>query len=183
MELNTQPVEKPRQFGGCVEVHSKWNTIQGEGPYAGRQAVFLRLAGCNLQCPLCDTLYADTRTLIPVDELAEWCRLQPPKLVVLTGGEPFRQRISSLCQLLLDIGKEVQVETNGTLYDDKTPFDVTVVCSPKTSKINPMMAGVVDAWKYVLRYDAIDPIDGLPTSALGMKSAPARPLNNSEVYL
>ncbi len=54
MNLNTQPVEKPdRRADGSVDLHSIFYTIQGEGPFTGRPAVFIRLAGCNLQCPWC----------------------------------------------------------------------------------------------------------------------------------
>ena len=55
-EFNGQPIEKvQRTFDGTLEVHSIFKTIQGEGPFCGTPAVFIRLAGCNLQCPWCDT--------------------------------------------------------------------------------------------------------------------------------
>lgn len=182
MEINKQPIEKLRPYDGRIEVHSQWITIQGEGPFAGTPAIFLRLAGCDLQCPLCDTLYADRREAQKVEDIVTFCKRELPRLVVITGGEPFRQKIGELCSLLVHSGKKVQIETNGTLYSDVSSL-VTVVCSPKTSKIHPAMAECVDAWKYVLRHDAVSPLDGLPTSALGMKQPPARPTNHFEIYV
>ena len=54
------------------------------------------------------------------------------KLVVITGGEPFRQNIKLLCETLLLHGLKVQIETNGTMYID-IPKDAELVCSPKVS--------------------------------------------------
>lgn len=172
---NQQPAEKPtvNKFG-YLEVHSIWPTIQGEGPYAGRGAIFIRLAGCNLQCPWCDTEYTSIRKKMnPMDIVTEVARYNGD-LVVLTGGEPFRQDINRAVRALLISGQTIQIETNGTLYLDDFPYSkVTIVCSPKTATINSRIK--IDAYKYVLDSEYVDPNDGLPTSALGMPTAPARP--------
>ena len=52
-----KPMPKNYHDGYTLNVHSRAETIQGEGPYAGCPAAFIRLAGCNLQCPRCDTEY------------------------------------------------------------------------------------------------------------------------------
>lgn len=42
-------------------VNEMFLSLQGEGHHAGRKAVFIRLAGCNLGygvCPWCDTDWA-----------------------------------------------------------------------------------------------------------------------------
>lgn len=99
--------------------------LQGRGPYAGRPAVFVRLMGCNLSCPPCETphtwdrsrfdLAAETRrtdTATVLDEVLA----HPTGLVVLTGGEPLRQ-IGAVCELAagaIAAGRRVEVETNGT---------------------------------------------------------------------
>jgi len=54
------------------------------------------------------------------------------KLVVITGGEPLRQNIAPLCEALLADGFRVQIETNGTLYQE-LPEEVDIVCSPKNT--------------------------------------------------
>ena len=67
---NQQLADKPvlNETGLSLQVNSIFYTIQGEGPFAGRPAIFIRLAGCNLQCPGCDTEYTKRQTMT-VDEI------------------------------------------------------------------------------------------------------------------
>lgn len=120
--------------GTELKVHSIFPTIQGEGPYSGHQALFIRLSGCNLACTFCDTEF-DSFDVLGVKEILETIisMQHRQKLVVITGGEPLRQNISLLCKSLLVNGFKVQVETNGTIYTD-IPKDVELVCSPKVYK-------------------------------------------------
>ena len=179
--MNTQyPEGRDWRTNGTLFVHSTFRTIQGEGPYAGHTAVFVRLAGCNLQCPFCDTDYTSKRHTATPNELVDIIRAfyrrttESPyanpssDLVVVTGGEPFRQNITPFVRALLDSDFRVQVETNGVLYpgDDFPWADVCVVVSPKTPKIHPLTANQVTAYKYVLSHDSVA-ADGLPTLALG----------------
>jgi 7-carboxy-7-deazaguanine synthase len=112
-----------------------FGSIQGEGMYAGRPALFLRFAGCNLACSYCDT--PDARTCPPAcairegdagDEVANpvGCadiarlvgeRFSDYRLAVLTGGEPLLQpsAVRSLGEDLKARGLEIHLETNGTL--------------------------------------------------------------------
>lgn len=181
--MNTQPIEKPVEGTTHLSVVDIWDTIQGEGPFAGMPSVFVRLAGCNLQCPACDTDYTTGRKHIEVEALIRDIRAlagrsdiqHPRKLVVITGGEPFRQDIRPLVHGLLPRGFKVQIETNGTLYPAGLRSEAFIVCSPKTPGINPAIGRRAKAWKYVVEEGKIDPRDGLPTSALGMPRPPARP--------
>lgn len=181
MRINIQPIEKA-DFApdNSVEVHSIFYTIQGEGPLTGHPAVFVRLAGCNLQCPQCDTDYTSTRKrMSPEAVLQEVQRLHPgPRLVVITGGEPFRQAIGLLTQLLDDADYQVQIETNGTLPPpDGLALGTWIVVSPKAGKVHTLTAERAVAWKYVLNADSYDPEDGLPIRALDHTAHPriARP--------
>ena len=130
----TNPIRPPvKSDGQVLEVQSIFPTLQGEGPYVGYPAVFIRLGGCNLACHFCDTEFESFKPMtLPamlnnVDELAHVARL-----VVITGGEPFRQNIIPLCEALIAKGFTVQIETNGTLFQPLPP-EVKIICSPKNT--------------------------------------------------
>lgn len=203
MNTNHQPIEKSVAHlpGDRLDVHSIFYTIQGEGPFAGRPAVFVRLAGCNLQCPRCDTDYTSNRSIIATRDMLTLVRtsnyngMHPATdLVVLTGGEPFRQNITDLVRRLVDAAWTVQIETNGTRgpSDLDLPWwveqvdlgNVTIVCSPKAGRIarnlSPLMIGK-SIYKYVLNARMVDPDDGLPVLALDNPASPhvARPPTRS----
>lgn len=192
--VNTQPIEKREpSYDGLLDVHSIFRTIQGEGPFCGTPCVFIRLAGCNLQCPGCDTDYTSERTLMTPAEIRFVVDGQTPRtvchgrLVVITGGEPFRQHIGDLITLLINSGYYVQVESNGTLkpslipwnQDVSDPYGAFLVVSPKTGKINSIALQEACCLKYVVRYGNIAE-DGLPITALdhSVKTVVARPPKN-----
>jgi len=117
-------------------------TVQGEGPSLGRQAVFVRLAGCHLSCSWCDTSYtwdarrfdlAANRTAMTVDQVLEWVRDRSADLVVVTGGEPLLQQdaLTLLVAALDGSGYRIEVETSGTvaprekLIEAVTAFNVS----------------------------------------------------------
>lgn len=169
---NEQLIEKQVDDLYEIDLHSMFYTIQGEGPFAGRPAVFVRLAGCNLQCPLCDTDYTSKRIkLTPKQLVSRVLELVPETLprplVVITGGEPFRQNLYALVFWLVAEGFPVQIETNGTLYQELPWADVTVVCSPKTGSLNKNLIPHIAAFKYVLQAGSVSRDDGLPLLALG----------------
>lgn len=187
MNINKQaPESRVRDNGGnwTLDVHSVFSTIQGEGPFCGEPAVFVRLAGCNLQCPGCDTDYTVGRTPYHVQDIVRLIESEKLKtgsttsLVVITGGEPFRQQINRFVELLLSLGYKVQIETNGSMPLPQGFSQLpTIVCSPKTSKIHPSVAHRANAFKYVMRAGNVNPDDGLPLQALENVATPyiARP--------
>lgn len=196
--MNLQSIEKQNLLSdGSLWVHSIFYTIQGEGPFAGTPAVFVRLAGCNLQCPGCDTEYTSQRSLWTVDEIVEHVNETldgqggEKPLVVITGGEPFRQNINLLVLELIKFGFFVQIETNGTL---PTPFPCNkdidqrrfayIVCSPKTPKVHPSIEDNACAFKYVLSYDSMA-TDGLPVEVLNnhIPTKVYRPKQSVPIYL
>lgn len=176
--INIQPIERRAiGNGSALDIHSIFYTLQGEGPYTGRPAVFVRLAGCNLQCPACDTEYTKGRDVLQVQDVVETVRrmAHPSKaMVVITGGEPFRQNLSQLVSRLHDSGYDIQIETNGTIAPEDFPYHlVDIVVSPKAGKVQPGLFEHIMAYKYVIHHAHVD-TDGLPTRALG-GVRPARP--------
>lgn len=116
-----------RQPDGQPEI---FHSIQGEGVYAGRPAVFLRLALCNLACVWCDTRYTwdwehfdQLREVmaISLDEAEETIRQYRCRNLVVTGGEPLVQQrpLTSLLERLKGHGFWIEVETNGTVVPGK----------------------------------------------------------------
>jgi len=161
--------------GLTLAVQDIFYTIQGEGPFSGEPAVFIRLAGCNLACVFCDTDFEskiDNRMTIE-QIVAQVAEMPHPELVVLTGGEPLRQRLDPLLEALLRTNRvdTVQIETAGTLWQPKITHHtlsrggcdayVVVVCSPKTPKVAPWIAANCTHFKYIIEAGRQGP-DGLP---------------------
>lgn len=113
-----------------MKVNEIFYSLQGEGYYTGKAAVFVRLSGCNLKCPFCDTDFKDFKDMTEEEIVCEVNALsEEAKLVVITGGEPSLQLTFSLVEKLHQIGKYVAVETNGTRW---LPNNVDwVTLSPK----------------------------------------------------
>src|SRR5262245_23888824 len=105
---------------GALWVQEMFHTIQGEGPFTGLPAVFIRLGGCNLKCHFCDTDFESSTWRPSHDELIDKFNAletaETTRLVVLTGGEPFRQNAVPLMTTLLAAGWTIQVETAGLLW-------------------------------------------------------------------
>ena len=111
-----------------MRVNETFVSLQGEGYFTGTPAFFLRLSGCNLQCPFCDT-HHQSFTEMSEEEIVEEASLHEPRHIVITGGEPALQLTPSLIDKLHEAGFFIQVETNGTL---PLPDGIDwVTCSPK----------------------------------------------------
>ncbi|QDP52306.1 MAG: putative 7-carboxy-7-deazaguanine synthase [Prokaryotic dsDNA virus sp.] len=183
MNLQRPTPDKSHIYDGTIELHSIFLTMQGEGPHAGRPAIFVRLAHCNLACPACDTEYTQGAKKVKpqyiVDKVKELkCSTN---LVVITGGEPFRQHLGELVELLVSQDFHIQFETNGTLPPTFDTWyvgngNVDIICSPKSRKLDKGLAEHVTAFKYVVSYLHIDVEDGLPSRVLDLKAGKiARP--------
>jgi len=114
------------------------STVQGEGYWTGTLVDFIRLAGCPVRCPWCDTGYENGGKDLPsvarsISELL--AELQSPR-VVITGGEPFIHRdLPELVQALLAADKQVSIETSGAYWLDVSPL-AWITLSPK-EHVNP----------------------------------------------
>ena len=108
-----------------------FESLQGEGRNMGRPCVFVRFAGCNLDCPWCDT-DVSRRFELPLDDLVREVRGYRPRSVVLTGGEPtIQDGMPELVAALKAAGLWIAVETNGTNDAPWLSFVDYVACSPK----------------------------------------------------
>ncbi len=125
-------------------------SIQGEGYYAGRPAVFCRFSGCNLWsgkeedrktalCSFCDTDFVgtdgtdggvyETADLLVKKISQYWPQSNERRFVVCTGGEPMLQLDAPLIDALHQENFEIAVETNGTIL---APSGIDWICvSPK----------------------------------------------------
>jgi 7-carboxy-7-deazaguanine synthase len=177
--LGKNKITPPHSFdqapSDTLKVTSIFYTLQGEGPFAGRPAVFLRLAHCNLACSFCDTSFDQGQVLTFDEVLAQIAQkrrdfytsrglLLPPQstsnLLVITGGEPLLQRnITKFVHMARDAGYEVQIETNGTVYR-YLHIAARIVCSPKVNektgqyiRPNKKLLELVDDMKFLISAD------------------------------
>jgi 7-carboxy-7-deazaguanine synthase len=132
-------------------VNEVFQSIQGEAHHAGTPSVFIRLQGCDVGCPWCDTKH--TWTLDPSREISPTAMLVKDadapdfaymsiaeiiatispfsaKHVVITGGEPCRYDLRNLTDALLKHGRSVQIETSGT-QPVRVSTETWVTVSPK----------------------------------------------------
>ncbi|MBP5286179.1 MAG: 7-carboxy-7-deazaguanine synthase QueE [Kiritimatiellae bacterium] len=108
-----------------------FESLQGEGRWSGRPAVFIRFAGCNLACPWCDTDRTERFEATP-EEIAAEADGYRAKSAILTGGEPtLQEEMPELIAALKRRGFWIAVETNGTSAPDWLQFVDHVACSPK----------------------------------------------------
>ncbi|MBN1109147.1 MAG: radical SAM protein [Methanomassiliicoccales archaeon] len=104
-------------------VHEAFLSIQGEGRTMGLPTAFVRLSGCNLDCRWCDTRQArEGGEEMSVAKVLDLVRSMAVRHVCLTGGEPLCQPDSvHLLSALLEDGRHVTLETNGSLPLDVLP--------------------------------------------------------------
>lgn len=88
-------------------------TVQGEGALLGVPMRFIRLAGCSVGCPECDTNYAVDSRMSVEDIAAVVDALPRTEWSFITGGEPADHDIWPLFEMLDDRGR-VAVVTSGT---------------------------------------------------------------------
>lgn len=137
-------------------VTSRFFTLQGEGPYRGYPAYFIRLAKCNLACSFCDTYFdsGDWRNFTSLLEEADsviaeffkkrnmptptWAQGFSKKIVlVITGGEPsLQQNVSAFLEQAQRYFQHTQIESNGISLLANIPDSTTLVVSPKCLEKN-----------------------------------------------
>ena len=91
-----------------LPIVEKFHSLQGEGFHSGKSAFFIRLAGCKVGCPWCDTKHSwDSKKhpLISInsllDEIKE-VRVKGASFIVITGGEPLQHNLDYFCRVIRD---------------------------------------------------------------------------------
>jgi organic radical activating enzyme len=108
-----------------------FSTIQGEGRNTGLPATFIRFAGCNLNCPWCDTR-RQVKEFLTLSEIMAKVRKFKNRAVIITGGEP--TTVVGLQDLLLKLKDEgfwLALETNGLKASPEIELFDYVAVSPK----------------------------------------------------
>jgi 7-carboxy-7-deazaguanine synthase len=126
------PEDPPANTLPIVET---FHSLQGEGYWAGTDAFFIRIGGCTVGCPWCDTKLSWNPKLHPqrsIGDLAAEARAAQPRLVIITGGEPSQWDLTSLTIALKEANLRPHVETSGA-YPLRGQFD-WVTLSPKPFK-------------------------------------------------
>ena len=117
-----------------LRVSELFYSIQGESTRAGLPCLFIRLAGCNLRCSYCDARYTWEEAGTPMEsaDILAWVERYPAVMVEITGGEPLVQTsVYPLLQALIDAGREVLLETNGSLPLCDVPEKVGIIMDIK----------------------------------------------------
>lgn len=178
---------------GALLVTSIFYTFQGEGPYTGRPAAFVRLSKCNLSCKMCDAyfeegdvmtaaqvlvkIYQDISRVTGISDPREFARLNVG--LVVTGGEPLLQ-MDSLVAFFKSVSSKFawhQVETNATQNIKPLMNWVKVVASPKCLEgkkqgylnPHPSILEHADCLKFVVSADASSPYHDIPEWAKKFK--------------
>jgi len=133
-----------------MKVVEIFDSIEGEGKRTGQTSTFIRLAGCNIRCSYCDTLYAlfgeaeeCAYTEMTVADILQ--KVNPKwKRVTITGGEPLIHKdIDVLIDELSKMGCQINIETNGTVNTQKyNSFDnifVTIDYKLPSSNVSDKM--------------------------------------------
>lgn len=122
-DLSTRPT---------LPIVEMFHSLQGEGAWAGTNAFFIRLAGCDVGCTWCDTKQswnAKNHPLWTIENLVAAAQAVNPRLVVITGGEPLMHDLTALTDALHREGLHICLETSGA-HPMSGTFD-WVTLSPK----------------------------------------------------
>lgn len=102
-----------------IKICEIFNSIQGEGRYAGCPMLFIRLSGCNRHCSFCDTKYSWTEGKdYKLDEIIQRIKRYKGISICWTGGEPLLQR---------EAIKEIRNQTMGYYHHIETNGDLLIV--------------------------------------------------------
>lgn len=151
------------------KVVEKFVSVNGEGTRSGQLAIFIRFAGCNLNCSYCDTTWANAKEvsyeLMTTEEIYEYIKAEKVQNITLTGGEPLLQDgILELLDLLSrDKALHIEIETNGSVPLDKflnlyNPPSFTMDYKLPSSNMEDKM--ILENFKFLTNKDTVKFVSG-----------------------
>ena len=146
------------------KIVEKFISVNGEGPLSGQLVVFIRFAGCNLNCSYCDTTWANKKDvcydLMTSVDIYNYIKGTDIRNVTLTGGEPLLQEgIMELLEILsIDKTLHIEIETNGSILIHKfssieNPPSFTMDYKLPSSKMEDKMN--LNNYKYLSYKDTV----------------------------
>ena len=159
-----------------LPVYERFHSWQGEGFHLGKSAFFIRLHGCPVHCPWCDSAGTwhpdhkpDNIERINAIDLADEAFMACPEIVVITGGEPAVHDLIGLSHQLRSRNLPIHLETCGA-YPIMGEMD-WITISPKWAVL-PIEENLerVDEWKVIVENeDSIEKwCDALPLKEMGL---------------
>ncbi len=134
-------------------------SVQGEGCFAGSPAFFVRLWGCPVKCPWCDTKDS-WESKINLDlseiEIVNFASKTSAEFVVITGGEPAIHELEPLLSAFKAKGIKVHLETSG-FCKKENDFDWITVSPKLFSRVDESFLEAADEFKFVV--DSIEEIE------------------------
>lgn len=140
-ELNGKEIKPPTKKHPVIEIFGP--VIQGEGSQVGNQTMFIRFGGCDYRCTKCDSLHAVIPGAIqkhgtmmePIEIVEALYKVREEtgvRWVTFSGGNPCMHKLDELVAILVNSGWFINVETQGTLWQDWLLACTLVTISPKS---------------------------------------------------
>lgn len=117
-QASSQTVGRATDASPCptYPIVETFHSVQGEGLWTGVNAFFIRLAGCDVGCPWCDTKISwstKPHGSVAIGDIVQQVQTAQPFMVVITGGEPLMHDLVPLTQALQQAGQRIHLETSG----------------------------------------------------------------------
>ena len=121
-----------------LNINEIFYSLQGEAREVGLPTVFVRLTGCPLRCTYCDTEYAfKGNNMLSINEILAEVKKYNTPYVCVTGGEPLAQiNCHVLLDALIEEGRQVSLETSGSIDISEVNPSVSIVMDVKTPSSN-----------------------------------------------
>lgn len=149
-----------------IPISEIFETIQGEGQKAGDPVLFVRVAGCNLNCPWCDTKYAlKISKKMTIDQIIEKITQSKQPIVVWSGGEPmlYADAISEIIDRTKF--KDHHLESNGSIEHPVLRKFEHIGFSPKNvedaKKCRKVTKSYIDLYFNMVDIKVVTDLDGI----------------------